>query len=216
MRVLPMFPLGTVLLPGGVLPLQVFEPRYLEMTRRCLDGDREFGVVLIERGYEVGGGDVRSSFGTVARIVAAQQMGSARWMLVTVGSQRIKVLRWLPDDPFPQAEVEPWDDPVDAPSPSGQEYADLTALARRVIAQAAEMGWGGMDATVDFPDDPRLGTHHIAALAPLGAFDKQRVLGTEGAAARAALLTSLLEEQRQLLDAALGPDGDAEGGPDEG
>ncbi|HEX5095168.1 MAG TPA: LON peptidase substrate-binding domain-containing protein, partial [Acidimicrobiia bacterium] len=54
-----MFPLGTVLFPHALLPLQVFEPRYRVMMRNLLDGEREFGVVLIERGSEVGGGDVR-------------------------------------------------------------------------------------------------------------------------------------------------------------
>ncbi len=64
-----MFPLGTVLLPGQTLPLHVFEPRYRELVRVCLDGDGTFGVVLIERGSEVGGGDVRApNVGTVARI----------------------------------------------------------------------------------------------------------------------------------------------------
>ncbi|MEY2464632.1 MAG: ATP-dependent Lon protease, partial [Acidimicrobiaceae bacterium] len=68
MSELPMFPLGTVLFPSVFLPLHVFEPRYREMTRHCLDTQREFGVVLIERGSEVGGDDVRTQVGTVARI----------------------------------------------------------------------------------------------------------------------------------------------------
>ena len=69
-----MFPLGSVLFPHAVLPLHVFEPRYLALVERCLAGDQEFGVVLIERGSEVGGGDVRFSVGTVTRIV---QIGRA-------------------------------------------------------------------------------------------------------------------------------------------
>ena len=68
---LPMFPLGTVLFPSVFLPLHVFEPRYQELTRDCLAGDNEFGVVLIERGSEVGGGDARFDVGTVARIIEA-------------------------------------------------------------------------------------------------------------------------------------------------
>lgn len=56
---LPMFPLGSVLLPGSPLPLQVFEPRYRAMLDDCLAGDQRFGVVLIERGFEVGGGEQR-------------------------------------------------------------------------------------------------------------------------------------------------------------
>ncbi|MEN3314917.1 MAG: uncharacterized protein V7605_1151, partial [Acidimicrobiaceae bacterium] len=54
-----MFPLGTVLFPGLALPLHVFEPRYQSLVQACLDGDGHFGIVLIERGSEVGGGDVR-------------------------------------------------------------------------------------------------------------------------------------------------------------
>ena len=64
-----MFPLGTVLFPSGVLPLRVFEPRYRDMLEDLLSGNREFGVVLIERGSEVGGGEVRSGIGTMARIL---------------------------------------------------------------------------------------------------------------------------------------------------
>ena len=62
MAVMPMFPLGTVLLPGGVLPLHVFEPRYRKMVTDCVESpDHEFGVVLIERGSEVGGGELGRS-----------------------------------------------------------------------------------------------------------------------------------------------------------
>jgi len=60
----PMFPLGMVHFPGIVLPLRVFEPRYRQLTADCLAGDGEFGVVLIERGWEVGGGDTRFNVGT--------------------------------------------------------------------------------------------------------------------------------------------------------
>ena len=100
-----MFPLGTVLFPHALLPLHVFEPRYRLMTERVLVDGGEFGVVLIERGSEVGGGDVRFDLGTVARIVRAQQLPDGGYALVTVGIRRIRVTCWLPDDPFPQAEV---------------------------------------------------------------------------------------------------------------
>src|SRR5260370_38243553 len=68
-RRLPMFPLGTVLLPFAHLPLHIFEPRYRALVKDCTPGDGEFGVVLIERGHEVGGGDVRFEGGPVAHIV---------------------------------------------------------------------------------------------------------------------------------------------------
>ena len=84
-----MFPLGTVLFPYGVLPLHVFEPRYRLLTEHCLAGDGCFGVVLIERGSEVGGGDTRFDVGTVARIVRAGQLPDGRYVLATVGIQRL-------------------------------------------------------------------------------------------------------------------------------
>ena len=87
---LPMFPLGTVLFPYATLPLHVFEPRYRLMTRHVLDGDHEFGVVLIERGSEVGGGDVRFDVGTVARVVQIAEVPDGRYALVTVGVRRIE------------------------------------------------------------------------------------------------------------------------------
>src|SRR4051812_9365869 len=79
---LPMFPLGTVLLPGAVLPLHVFEPRYRALVEVCVAGDREFGVVLIERGNEVGGGDTRTSAGCVARIAEVRELPDGRYLLV--------------------------------------------------------------------------------------------------------------------------------------
>ena len=70
-RRLPMFPLGTVLMPSGFLPLHLFEERYRRMIVDLLEGDREFGVVLIRRGSEVGGGDERCDIGTRARVLSA-------------------------------------------------------------------------------------------------------------------------------------------------
>ena len=105
MDVLPMFPLGTVLLPGQPLPLQVFEPRYLTMLRDVAAGDGRFGVVLIERGFEVGGGDQRFAIGCVASIEQVRPMGGGRVGLLARGQERIEVVDWLSDDPYPRAEV---------------------------------------------------------------------------------------------------------------
>src|SRR5438270_10838595 len=80
-RRLPMFPLGTVLLPFAHLPLHIFEPRYRALVKDCLAGDGEFGVVLIERGHEVGGGDVRFGVGTVAHIVQTAELPDGRGLV---------------------------------------------------------------------------------------------------------------------------------------
>ena len=115
---MPMFPLGHVLLPTVYLPLHVFEPRYRELVRVCLDGEHEFGVVLIARGSEVGGGDQRLAVGTVARIVEAAELPDGRWALGTIGTRRIRVREWLTDDPYPMADVEEWPEPDLAPAPA--------------------------------------------------------------------------------------------------
>src|SRR5881275_3088596 len=80
--------------------------RHRALAETCLRGDGRFGVVLIERGSEVGGGDTRFAVGTVARIVEAARTPDGRYLLATVGTDRFRVRRWLPDDPFPRADVE--------------------------------------------------------------------------------------------------------------
>ncbi len=193
-----MFPLGTVLFPSMILPLHVFEPRYRVLARRCVDGDREMGVVLIERGSEVGGGDVRCLVGTRARVVQAAELDDGRWILGLVGLERIRVDRWLPDDPYPRAEVSPF-----AGAPAGPAAADRRAeverLLRRVLALKAELGEPAFPATVVLDADPLLAAWQAAALAPLGPFDAQRVLESGPADDRLTLVASLLEDEAAVL-----------------
>ena len=197
-----MFPLGTVLFPGEVLPLNVFEPRYRALVRDCLEGDREFGVVLIERGSEVGGDDVRTSVGTVARIVEAAELEDGRWVLGTVGTRRIRVREWLPDDPYPLADVEHWDD-LEPSSTADEAYAGVRARLRRVLALKAELAEPAVDATIELSDDPALGSFQVAAVAPLGPADQQRILQAEGPDERLQLLEVLLTEESDYLAARL-------------
>ena len=197
-----MFPLGTVLFPSVFLPLHIFEPRYRRLARYCLDGDQEFGVVLIERGSEVGGDDVRTSVGTVARIVEAAELDDGRWVLGTVGTRRIRVREWLPDDPYPRADVEAWDD-LDPSATTAESYAGVVARLRRVLAQKAELAEPATDATIELSDDPALGSFQVAAVAPLGPADQQRVLLAEGPDERLLLLEVLLTEESDYLAARL-------------
>src|SRR3954470_18345633 len=172
MPVLPMFPLGTVLLPSLVLPLHVFEPRYRQMTEDCLGGDREFGVVLIERGNEVGGGDTRTTVGTVARLVEAVPFEDGRWALAAVGTRRIRVRQWLDDDPYPRAEVEEWADP--APTDDLEAaVAAMVARLRRVLAARTELGDDAAPATQELAEDPVVASYQAVALSPFGPADRQ-------------------------------------------
>ena len=197
---LPMFPLQSVLFPSAVLPLHVFEPRYRELTRRALDGDREFGVTLIERGSEVGGGDARFTIGTRAHIVQAAELPDGRWALVAVGLRRISVASWLPDAPFPQAEVD--DLPEPEPGPEADEVlATAARLLRRTLALRAELGDPAAPATVELAGDVTTAAFQIGALAPIGPADAQRVLEVASTDERLHLLVRLLEEEAEVLEA---------------
>jgi Lon protease-like protein len=195
-----MFPLQTVLFPTAVLPLHVFEPRYRELTRRVLAGDREFGVTLIERGSEVGGGDVRVATGTRARIVEAAELPDGRWALIAVGLRRIEVVRWLPDEPFPQADVSDLAEPAPGPD-AGTRRAEAEHWLRRALALRVELGDPAAPATVELADDPMTAAFQIAATAPIGPADAQRVLEVTGTDDRLRLLAQLLEEEVEVLEA---------------
>jgi len=202
---MPMFPLGTVLFPRAVLPLHVFEPRYRVLTRRCLEGDGEFGVVLIERGSEVGGGDQRSDVGTVARIVQAAELPDGRFALVATGIERLRVTRWLDDDPYPQAEVEIVAEPASAP---GDERTRDAVLAR--LRTVSEL-WRQIDASApaavpEVADDPLQASFELAARAPIGPFDAQRLLRAGAPSERLELLAEMLAEREQEFRARLALD----------
>jgi Lon protease-like protein len=200
---LAMFPLGTVLLPGAVLPLHVFEPRYRALVTDCLAGEPEFGVVLIERGREVGGGDVRRDVGTVARIVEVAALPDGRSALVTVGTRRITVDAWLPDDPYPVAEVSDWPDAED--DVGAGVLDDVLAHLRRVLALQTELGDPSPPVATEVADDPVLATYHASALAPLGPDDQYQLLAAPGPGARLAMLETFLAEAEERLRFRIAP-----------
>jgi len=195
---LPMFPLGSVLFPHVPLALHVFEERYRALVRDVLRHGQEFGVVLIERGAEVGGGDTRFGVGTVARVVEALALPDGRWQLLCLGARRFTVAAWLPDDPYPVALVE--DRPERPAGPSGAAaLARAEAEVRRCLALAGELGEPAAPAGVRLADDPAVAGHQLAAVAPLGPVDHQRLLEVDDPAERLALLAELAAEAAGLL-----------------
>lgn len=198
-----MFPLGMVLVPGVFLPLHVFEERYRELVHDVLDGDREFGVVLIERGSEVGGGDTRSSIGTIARIVQAEELPDGRWAVGAVGDRRIRVVEWLSDEPYPRAIVDDWPDESAVDADLRSCYETVVAALRTALGLAGELGRDVAPVDSPLPDDPTRGSFALVALAPLGPLDQQRLLCSPGPAHRLELLQSTLTEQITALRAEL-------------
>ncbi len=201
MRELPMFPLGTVLFPHMVLPLHVFEPRYQALLEDVLTApEREFGVVLIARGQEVGGGDRRTDVGTVARVLRTEELEDGRALVIAVGTRRLQVEQWLPDDPYPRAEVADRADTHDHQAVQDVVTATVPRL-RRVLALQADLGQDAVAPTFDVAEEPEVACWQAAILSPLNPHDAQRVLTIDACAARLRLLDDLLtgiEETLQL------------------
>lgn len=198
-----MFPLGTVLVPHQVLPLHVFEPRYRTMVRDCLAGDGVFGVVLIERGSEVGGGDARFGTGTTARIVQADEERDGRWLVQATGGERLRVVEWLPDDPYPQAEVEvvadaPWDAAAD------DAFALAVAGFKRVVDLVERLGGTVDRRLLELPGDPEWDHWLLIDRAPIGDLDRLALLSADSPSARLTELTDHLAATEAVLASRLG------------
>lgn len=199
---LPMFPLGTVLVPTMPLPLHVFESRYRALAKDCLRGTREFGIVLIERGTEVGGGDSRFGVGTVAQIVESAELPDGRYALLVAGTRRIRIHTWLPDDPYPVALVERLDE---AHPERIDGLAEAERAVRRALALASELA-SGPTRPASFPldDDPATALWQLCAAAPVGAVDRQELLETDEPESRAVLLARLAHAAAEVLTYRLG------------
>ena len=190
---LPMFPLGTPLVPGALLPLQIFEQRYQLMMSDVLHASEpEFGVVLIERGHEVGGGDIRSLVGTVARIVDNQMLADGRRMVIALGARRMRVDEWLPDDEYPVALVSDWpDDPHE--DVEAAEFVRIFDYLIEVSRLVERLG-GPIPRfdSVELSVDPTFASFQLVAFAPIGPADRQRMLNCDGPVRRIELLEESL------------------------
>ena len=194
-----MFPLGTVLLPGELLPLHVFEPRYRVMVTELLGGtdprpataDGELGIVLIERGHEVGGGDTRFEVACLARVVRSERAPDGRYGVVVVGIAPVTIERWLDADPYPRAIVVERAAPP-APSPDAQVTDAAGRVRDRAHALAAAVG-GVLDPAA-VPDDPDTLVHRVAAVFGVGPLDRQRLLEAPNVVERLGVLADLLDD----------------------
>lgn len=186
---LPMFPLGRVALPGETVPLRVFEPRYLTMMSDVAAGAGEFGVALIARGWEVGGGDERFAVATACRVIRDVAFGEEQRAVVAVAGRRIHVRQWLDDDPYPRALVA--DDPVED---DAVDLADLHQRVRRLYALASELGADISGVELDEVDAGPGGLWRLASLVPLGEFDRQRILEASTARDRLELLGAMADD----------------------
>ena len=201
----PMFPLQTAQLPGDTLPLRIFEPRYVRLVRDCLAADEPaFGVVQISRGWEVGGGDVRSDVGALAHIVEWAEIAEGSYELIATVGDRIRVTQWLPDDPYPRAVIEPWPDesgPPVGPEQIGGVVDRILALYERVAqARGLRLRPGAMGVDPDTADDPARHLYALAAKVPMGQADRYAVLAAPTLAERVSVLNDAVETVTAMVE----------------
>lgn len=203
-----MFPLGSPLLPGAVLPLHVFELRYRIMMDDVVHADpAEFGVVLIERGHEVGGGDVRSMVGTTAHVARHEELEDGRRAVIAVGVGRIRIEEWLPDDPYPVALVSDWPDELVADGVGDDRVATerLRGAVDRFLTVVRRLDERTPDveprSSVETLDDY---SYRVAITLPLGAADRQRVLESTDAIERSSRVATAVEDLEALVRFRLG------------
>ena len=199
MAVMPMFPLGSVLMPAMPLNLRIFEERYLKLLGDLLGEESpEFGVVLIERGQEVGGGEKRMDIGTIASVT---EIGTTEefYGLQSVGSKRFRVNAWLPDDPYPIADIDflpdlIWDDNL---MPA---RVHLETKVRRLLAFASEFGDLQFGADVEFSDDPMDACWQLAGVLPVGQLDQIDLLASQSAEELIAKTNDIVNEGNKSLE----------------
>ncbi|WP_432483336.1 LON peptidase substrate-binding domain-containing protein [Kineococcus esterisolvens] len=210
---LPLFPLGSVLFPGLVLPLNVFEPRYRRLVQDLVAEEREglkgFGVVAIRSGHEVGEGNARAlhDVGCVALLREVTELEDGRYELVTVGATRFRLLGIDTEagTPYPTGLVEPYGDDEDEADEDEEVPvpADVAALARAVEERFAQyrdqLGIGGAGA----PGDPSVLSYLVAAAAVLPLDARQRLLEAPDTRSRLTEELALLKQETALV-AALG------------
>ncbi|WP_432494232.1 LON peptidase substrate-binding domain-containing protein [Kineococcus auxinigenes] len=208
---LPLFPLGSVLFPGLVLPLNVFEPRYRRLVQDLVAEDRDglkgFGVVAIREGHEVGDGNARAlhEVGCVAVLREVTELDDGRYEIVTVGATRFRLLG-LDDEagtPYLTGLVEAYgededEDDEDAPVP-GDVAALAAAVESRFTEYREQLGIGGATA----PEDPGVLSYLVAAAAVLPLGERQRLLEAPDTRARLTEELALLKREIALV-AALG------------
>ncbi len=204
---LPLFPLNTVLFPQAHLPLQIFEPRYIEMINRCLDQDLAFGIALIREGNEVGETTVPYDVGTIARIQDVAHVGDGRMNIIVAGITRFKILEMLTKHAYPSAHIEPWRD-EDVDIGKAESIARQTSLAFQKYVRAIqnvaateeqEQEEGQEDKVFRPPKDPTLLSYLIANNLQVSNSDKQSLLEAPTTIARLHREIFFMQRERELL-----------------
>jgi uncharacterized protein len=200
-----MFPLEVAMLPGEELPLRIFEPRYAALVQTCLaSDDPAFGVVLIAAGREVGGGDARSDVGALAHIIEAADLGEGRYRLKCHVRERIRVVEWLPDDPYPRAVVELWPDqpgdPVNVADIRDIEDRMVALFERIAEARGAQVHGRDIVHGADDSGDIAIWLYTLTTRLPMGPADRYAVLAAPTLAERVTALSEAVDTVTAMVE----------------
>lgn len=201
---IPLFPLNLVLFPGMVQPLHVFEPRYREMTRFCLDTNVSFGITLVAPDDE---GELAhpARFGTLARIADYQRLPDGRYNLITVGAQRFEILETSSDKPYHCAKARLLPESVgeDANNDLTLEARDLLEDYLSLVLSTMEGG----ETSIPIPTDGVELSYFIAVCLPCDDQVKQMLLETPSAMERLSRERELLRQEIAAISAQILNDG---------
>jgi len=199
---IPLFPLGTVLFPGTLLPLHIFEPRYRLLVQRSLERKAPFGVVLIRSGQEVGGHAEPHAVGTEARIVGLSPIADGRSYIVARGERRFAIESVVTDaEPYLVGRVRFLDE-QDGPDAAARVAEALDALGAYLLGVVAVTdGSHGERSLSDELKDaaPPDVAYHIAAALSVDATERQALLELATAADRLGEETRILRRETELL-----------------
>ena len=201
---IPLFPLNTVLFPGMPLPLHIFEPRYREMIAYCSENDREFGVLLIREGSEVGEPATPFDVGTLAKIVGIDRLEDGRLNIVTVGTRRFHLLSVSTDKKsYIVGDVEPLED-ADAEAEGAASLADevgsllqrYTALVHAAMEQELT--------PLHVPSDPEDLSYLVGGALRIRNRERQRLLEAPSTVKRLEMEREILAREAQTLEEFIG------------
>ena len=173
-RILPLFPLNSVLFPGESIPLQIFEDRYKQMLKDCLNADSRFGIVLIKSGREVGSPAEPHNTGTVAQIVQSTEIDGGRFLVSATGVQRFEISEVLQRRPYISARVELLAEDQDPWLPNTEMEVIRQAFTK--YASLVSGLSGGWIRRSRGPNDPVALSYHIAETLLVDLDEKQALL----------------------------------------
>src|SRR2546430_1153694 len=201
-EMLPLFPLGAVLYPGMLLPLHIFEERYRQLVRDLLDGaePRRFGVIAIRKGRETGVDGVHSLYkvGCTATLRRVDRHDDGRFDIVTLGTQRFRLLGLDQTRPYLQGEVEMLTEEPADPAVAGPAVRVIQAAFREYLDALTE--WGGATVRLEeLPDEPGLLSFIVAAAVVIDLPERQAMLAESDTLRRLAMQRALLSRETAML-----------------